>query len=81
MGVYSAPKGSTHFVASILLLGQMFQDSLSPSLSSMLLKSAIAATDLPRLLLSTGAYLSRIGRFCVLKAELQQDEVEFVAKY
>lgn len=41
MGVYRAPNGMTHFVASMRLLGQTFQDSRRPSLFSMLAKSAM----------------------------------------
>jgi hypothetical protein len=34
LGVYTAAKGMTHFVASSLLFGQMFQVSRTPSMSS-----------------------------------------------
>lgn len=43
-GVYTAAKGMTHLVASSLLLGQMFQVSRTPSMSSSCAKSIFAAS-------------------------------------
>jgi hypothetical protein len=48
-GVYSAANGMTHFVASIRLLGQTFQDKRRPSRSSSSEKSAIPRQDHPPL--------------------------------
>jgi len=48
-GVYSAANGMTHFVASIRLLGQTFQDKRRPSRSSSSEKSAIPWQDHPPL--------------------------------